>query len=171
MNAILFELKQTLQHWWSERQPRDQKILTLAACCLGTLLLFGVIIKPLADKQKQLLEQVETDSGLLHYLQSSEGTIVQLQAQVTSRQAAGNTSLLTVVTAALHENNLDAYTPMLNQDASGTVTVTFTAVSFDLLIQFLQAISNHTTCQIKQFTTERIIAKPGEVSATVVLID
>lgn len=153
-------MKQQLQLFWQQREPRERLILVVGAVLLGLILLYALLWQPVLNERQRLLRVVprlEQDLAALKQIVSDVKGAAQPPRNELPVQAA--------VDGALRANGIDK--AQLVGDGK-RVTVTLDNASFAALTQALNSLQAE---QGIQATSASVVSLPdaGMVKAQIEL--
>ncbi len=157
-----------IKKYLKELNPRDQKIAILAGFLLLVVMVYFLLIDPLADKVKELKASIVDSRQVLTWM--NEATEQVKQSQLSSAQTgAKNISLLSLIETTTKTSNLSGSVSEIKQISDKEVQLIFKAVAFDQLVKWLKEIQNKNRIYVNKITLRRT-DNQGIVQADLILI-
>lgn len=157
-----------MKAWLAGLEPRDRRLLLVAALLLGLLLIYALLADPLLSAYRERAARVEQQRAELAWMQEAAARIRQLRADGGSGAGLGGRSLLAVVDGSAREAGLGNALRRVRPDGSLAVRVWFEGVPFDALVEWLGRLDREFQVQVRLITLERQ-PEPGRVHAQLTL--
>lgn len=140
-----------MTNYWRNLNERERLMLIIGGACSMVFLFYLLVFSPLVDgvqyKTEQLIEKQETLSFLIKAKKQ--------QKMVKKVQKLSQSKLLTVFTEQLATSSFQQSAYQVQQTASGDIQLSFDAVPFNQLLNWLWSINQQYSFVIKQFHVER----------------
>jgi general secretion pathway protein M len=162
MNAVLNRYTQPLQDFWSARDARERRMLSIAAAVVGLALLYLLLIDPAIEGRAQLnktLPNLRQQVAQMEALAKEASELSEVDAPAV--EPVSRTS----VEAALARIGLKAQNLTVNNEM---VVAQFSGVSFSQLIRWLGDMQKTSMATVVE---SNIVAQdqPDTVNATLTL--
>lgn len=161
-NAVLNRYTQPLQEFWSARDARERRLLSIAAAVVGLALIYLLLIDPAVEARAQLnktLPNLRQQVAQMQALATEASELGELEAPAVEPVSRAN------VEAALARNGLKAQNLSVNNEM---VVAQFSGVSFAQLVRWLQDMQKTSMATVVE---SNIVAQdqPDTVNATLTL--
>lgn len=162
MNAALSRYTQPLQDFWSARDARERRMLSIAAVVVGLAVLYLLLIDPAIEGRAQLnktLPNLRQQVAQMESLAKEASELSEVEAPAVEPVSRPS------VEAALARNGLKAQNLTVNNEM---VVTQFSGVSFAQLIRWLQDMQKTAMTTVVE---SNIVAQdqPDTVNATLTL--
>lgn len=153
---------QPLQDYWSVRNARERRLLSIAVAVIGLALIYLILIDPALEGRAQLNKSLPNLRQQVAQMQAMSREAASLSGQDTP---AVEPVSRTNVEAALARSGLKAQNLTVNNE---TVIVQLSAVSFSQLLNWLQEMQKTAMTTVVE---SNIVAQnqPDSVNATLTL--
>ncbi len=146
-----------MQHWWQQRNPREQRLLSVAAVVLGLAIVVGGIYLPLLrarDEARTQVQQAELD------LLASRRYAAQLGASPTPSSVANpvtgpDRSLMARVDEGLRDAGLSSVLSRIEPDGDGRVRLWLEDASFDTVVAWLEGLTDRARVKVIDASVDR----------------
>lgn len=158
-----------ISNFWYRRSNRERSIALIGAAFIFVLLTNLYVIQPMRDNVVRLKQNVCNNQKMLAKIQVISKKLEQLRDK---EQVETTGSFLAVMAAAQETLKVSSVRKEVSQiikDPDNKVRVRFNEVSFDGLISWLVTLWNQRGMIIEEANVKEIKARPGMVSAEVVL--
>lgn len=155
-----------IKSWWEQLSERDQRILKIGAPIVIVLLFYVLVWSPLSTAIEDRKQTIASTQSLLLFMQRSWLSISRYATVPKSVQATGD--ILSVVEAALSQQNMTRYLKSVNEPSPGELLLSFKSVPFDQLIKQLQQLLENDGIHVKKLNASKQ-SKSGIVDARVLL--
>lgn len=155
--------------WWSGLAARERLILIAGMLVLAVLLVWLVIVEPLAQSRAALRNEVAalgTDHDWMQQVAPEVRRRASLQSGA-SAGAAGSGSVLTLVEVSANASGMRSAMTRVQPEGQGA-RLWFDSVSFDALMSWLAELETRQSLNITQLAVDAG-AEPGLVSARVLV--
>ncbi|EKD77292.1 MAG: hypothetical protein ACD_42C00396G0007 [uncultured bacterium] len=136
---------------------RERRIALVGGVLVAALIFYAVIWSPLSSAVDDSKKQLYTQRSLLLYLKKSSQKIQQLKASGVTVSVTSNADLLSVLEQSLSSQSLSSYLKQVNEPQQNQFALTFKAVPFDKLMQWLQMMSSTHGVTVKQLSATRLM--------------
>lgn len=144
-----------IKPWWSDLAERERHVIFYGGIVLAIFLVYLLIWSPLTDAVAKQKESVRSQRTALHYLQGAAVEVQTLRAQGIGVAPARHANILTVAEQTVSENQLQASLKQVQQPQPNEVQLTFQAVPFDQLLNWLQHLVMTQGFSVTEFTAKR----------------
>lgn len=148
-------MRDDITQWWSDLAERERHVIFYGGIVLAIFLIYLLAWIPLTEAVSKKKESVHSQRVLLHYLQGASAEMQALRAQGIGVAPARHANVLTVAEQTVSENQLQASLQQVQQPQSTEVQLTFQAVQFDKLLNWLQQLVMTQGFSVTQFTAKR----------------
>lgn len=140
-----------ITNYWGNLNERERWMLIIGGVCGIVFLFYLFIFSPLVDGIQYKTQQLIEKQDILSFLTNAQ----KQQKAVKKIQTLSQSKLLTVFTEQLAQSSFHQSIYQVQQTASGDIQLSFDAVPFNPLINWLWSINQHYSFVIKQFHVER----------------
>ena len=155
----------SLQSWYAQREPREQRILLFGAIAAVAIVLLGGLLA-LRGSVAAAQARVERKQQDLAFLQAASAEVL---AAGPIRPAAPSTEpIVVIVDRAAREAGLAEALGSSEAVPPGGLRVRFNAASFDALVGMTARLAQQQGISVSAASVERT-AEPGRVNATLTL--
>lgn len=158
-----------MKAWWIGLSPREQKLVTAGAIVGGLLLLWAFVLFPQQRAHRAAKEAVANSVRDLAWMQQAAPGLRGSTASVASARSGGR-SFLAEVDAGARAAGLAAAIGRVEPQPNGRVSVSFNDVSFDALMQWLEAFAAQHSARVESFSAQRV-SGAGMVDARLTLLE
>ncbi len=157
-----------MKQWWLNLSPREQKMVIIGAFFLAFIILYFFIWSPLSNSVDTLQTNVSQDTELLSWMKSILPQINASQIGATNVHPVNPADLFATVQQSLTSSGLKTNTQNIEQQKEGTIKISFNAVSFDNLMDWLIVLQRDYGITPAEVHLDKI-AQEGQVKGEVVL--
>lgn len=125
-----------MKQWWLNLSLREQKIIMSAAVILIIIITYSFVWSPLSDSVDMLQQNVIQDRALLSWMKTTVPQIVTTN-QGNIAHSVAEADLFSTVQQSLDSAGLKSALQNIEQQKEGTVKLSFNAVGFDKLMDWL----------------------------------
>ncbi len=129
-----------LKQWWLARSSREQLILTSGSIIVVILLAYLFIWAPISVRTESLRQSNIENRLLLNWMDSATRKIQQYQQLHYQKHDASSQALLVTVEQSLLKAQLSKYVRNTQTQADNQVTLTFSQVPFDQMIDWVEQL-------------------------------
>lgn len=155
--------------WWSSRAPRERRLLTAGAVVAGLLLVWAFVVYPQQRAHRTALDAVAASERDLAWMRQAAPALRGAGPIIAAQTGAGP-SLLAQVDSTARSAGLASAIGNVEPQPNGRVAVSFTAVSFDALMRWLEPFAAQHGARVESFSAQRTPAN-GLVDARLTLIE
>lgn len=146
-----------MKQWWQQRNPREQRLLSVGAVVLGLAIVVGGIYLPLLrarDEARTQVQQAELD------LLASRRYAAQLGAtpgptSVVSPVTGPDRSLMARVDEGLRDAGLSSVLSRIEPDGDGRVRLWLEEASFDTVVAWLEGLTDRARVKVIDASVDR----------------
>lgn len=128
----------TLLAWWSARTRREKWILGSGLVLIGFYILVFLIWQPLNHAVQQQRQLIQRNVNLTHWLGEQKTIIDRYKAAGFVPHNTASTALLATVEQSLASTKVAQYVSNTQSDGDKQITLTFTGVPFDQLMEWVE---------------------------------
>jgi len=140
-----------LKEWWNPLAEREKRALMIGGIALGVFLFYALIWSPYLNRIADLRAHLPAQQKTLHWMQTADKEIRQLESEHTPKTAAlSPVELLAYLQKQLTTAGLDA--SQLKQISNDAVQMQLQKVDFDRLIGFLIKVAQEQSVSITQMS-------------------
>ncbi len=155
-----------MKQWWLNLSLREQKIVMIATAVFIIIIAYFFMWSPLSDSVDTLQQNVIQDRELLSWMKIAVPQInVNQQANVSHPVAEAD--LFSTVQQSLDSSGLKSSLDNIEQQKEGTVKLSFKAVDFDKLIDWLIIIQRDFAINPIEVNLDK--SNEGQVKGSVIL--
>lgn len=160
-----------VREWLLRQTARDRKVLALGALVIALALGWAFLWQPLVQGRKSLAQQVVKAEGDVALMRSIASDVKQRRASglATGLDRAGQ-SLLALADSSAREAGLGDALARVEPVNEGRVNVWFEDAGFDVLVTWLESLSQRFGIGIEELAIDRSNAV-GVVNARITLTD
>ena len=158
-------------HWWQAQSERDRRTLRWGAAVVALLLVWALVWHPLAQR-RALLEQ-DLVAGRDEQAREQRAAAQLAQQHGTAQRARGDRagkSLLALADTSARDAGLGAALRQVEPAGARHVKLSFEAVQFDALVQWLELLASGYGVQTSELSADRADGA-GLVNARITLQD
>lgn len=155
---------QALQHWWSQRDKREQWVLALGSVITVLLLVYTLLWQPLQQQATQLKVQVNAQIQLHQWMQQATQQVTYLKTR-QSMQAKPSGSLLYLLDKSLQGSPLQQADKRITPKNEQQVDVYYEQVAFAPLLQWLVVLQSQYGIEASDVAIQRLSQQQGLVTA------
>lgn len=127
-----------MPEWFLQKTFREQVLLTIGFSAIFIYILLELIIFPLLQSKQLARENYVHQLASLQLLKQAQPYLTQSHDSSTSHYTPiDSTVLLSTLDTMLNKAELKIYVTQFNQQADNQVSIQFTHVPFDNLLQFI----------------------------------
>jgi len=157
--------------WWDNLGARDRRTLGIGAVIVALVMIWGLAWQPLARERDERLLRLDEARRDLVFVRVAEIEVERLRnAGVRTLADRQGKSLLALADASARAGGLDGTLRRIEPVGSRSVRASFEFASFDVLVDWLEAIVRDYGVRISDFSADGIDAT-GLVNARVTLED
>lgn len=166
--ASLNEQLAPLRSRYDALQPREQKLVGIAAVLIVVALMHSAIWQPIVRRHQSLAEQLASAQALATTLAQAEIEVGQASPQ-TASLVGSDVSLLTAVDQATKNGTLSKPPARLQPDGDNQARIWFEGVEFDVLLRWMNELQTRYGVRIDVADIERQ-PMPGLVNARLAVV-
>lgn len=160
-----------IRAWWQALAGNERRMLAFGGLAAALLLGWALLWHPLARRQAELRQEVDNQRRDLAYVRLGAAEVAQLRMLGTrSRGDREGKSLLALADATARAAGLEGALKRVEPVGARSVRVSFEAVNFDALVQWIESLSKTFAVQASDFSADRADGI-GLVNARVILQD
>lgn len=157
-----------MKQWWHNLTPREQKVVMFGAIILLIMIVHFFIWSPLSDSVDLLKQNVSQDRDLLTWMKLNLPRIDTTKIGAKSAQPVNPADMFATVQQSIATSGLKSETQNIEQQKVGTIKVSFNAVGFDNLMNWLIILHRDFGITPIEVHLDRI-AEEGTVKGEVLL--
>lgn len=146
-----------MKQWWQQRNPREQRLLSIGALVMALAILIGGIYLPLLrarDEARTQVQQAELD------LLASRRYAALLGASPTAASVASpvtgpDRSLMARVDEGLRDAGLSSVLTRIEPDGDGRVRLWLEEASFDTVVAWLEGLTDRARVKVIDASVDR----------------
>jgi general secretion pathway protein M len=151
-----------LRAWYSQLQPRDQRVVSIGGIILAVIVLFGGVLMPLQTAVSSSKARIETKRQDLAWMQLNAQ---EIRAAAGQLQVDANEPAVVIVDRTARAAGLtDALRG--TQPSGNGVRVQIEGGSFDVLVTWLATLDQNYGLAVESITVDRT-PKPGLINASI----
>lgn len=156
-----------MNSWWAGLAPRERVIMGGGALVLAAVLIYLLILEPVAKQRERVRADISALSADLAWMQQVAGQVKRRAAQQGSATASGTTggSVLTLVEVSARAAGLHEALERVQPEGQGA-RLWFTETGFDALLNWLGELEQRHGLQVSQLAVDAGNA-PGLVTARI----
>lgn len=161
-----------MQDWLNQRTPREQMVLLFGGVLLVTALLYFLVWEPLLQERQQLRTLVQAQQSDLAWMRSAAQEIQQYRQNLTLTDKtphSSSVSLLSLIDRSMRQTSLAQADKRIEPKGDDAVRVSFEAVNFTALVQWLGYLANQHQIHSETITLDKT-KQVGEVKARLLLV-
>jgi general secretion pathway protein M len=132
-----------MKAWFAGLDPRERRLVIMAAALLGVLLLYVGLWEPLVNSVDRLRSSTAQQQSVLAWMQQAAQEVKQLRGGGTVARPATGQSLLSLVDSSAKSGRLGTALKRVQPDGEQRVRVWLEAASFDDLVRWLATLQQH----------------------------
>jgi general secretion pathway protein M len=148
-------------------QPRERRLVLLAASVGGLALVWVGVWEPLREARQAAYDQLGEQRALLDWLDRAAPEVRQLRAQARSGRTVDGRSTLALIDQSARSAGLAGSMKRIEPSTGGEVRVAFEGAAFPDLMNWLAALVSDQPFAVVRVDADR--AEVGRVDASVVL--
>ena len=156
-----------IKKYWEQLSDRDKKFGLLGGFILSVMLIYFLIINPLANKVKALKASIIDSQQLIAWMEEASEQVKQVQNNVDNK-GSQKISLLSLIENSSKASKLGSSVSEIKQIDENKVQLKFKTVVFDHLIEWLNELQLKHRVYVKKITLRRTESS-GIVQADAVL--
>lgn len=157
-----------MKQWWHNLTPREQKVVMIGATILLIIVVHFFIWSPLSDSVDLLQQNVAQDKELLAWMKMNLPKIDTAKIGANSAHPVNPADMFATVQQSLTTSGLKSVTQNIEQQKVGVIEVSFNAVGFDNLMDWLIILHRDFVITPIEVHLDKI-AEEGTVKGEVVL--
>jgi len=158
-----------MKAWWIGLAPRERKLVAAGAMVGGLLLLWAFVVFPQQRAHRAAIEAVANSERDLAWMQQAAPALRGSSASAASARRGGR-SFLAEVDSSARAAGLATAIGKVEPQPNGRVSVSFSEVSFDGLMQWLEAFVAQHGARVESFSAQRV-SGAGMVDARLTLLE
>ena len=142
-----------MRDWWNNRSRREQLALGVAAAFGVAVLIWALVLLPMADRRASLQARVDAQQATLQQLAEAR-SLLEIRAATGARSDFGDRSMASVVEQGLRMAGLAASIRRIEPVGDHAVSVTLEQAAFDPLVGWLQTASTEAGILVRELSME-----------------
>ena len=153
--------------YWRRLQPRERRMIGLAAVVMLFVLGWTLVWEPLRDARGELNDQLAAQRALVDWLDRVAPEVRRLRGEDAQERTLAGQSTLAVIDQGARAAGLAGALKRIEPGTGDEVRVVFEQASFPDLMRWLTAMVAQRPLAITRLTADRV--GPGRIDCVVVL--
>lgn len=158
-----------MRSFWQQLEPRQRRLVGLAALVLLAALVFVWVWEPLAEARQAERDRIAGQQALLHWLEAVEPLAERLRDSARDERELGDRSLLGITDETARAAGLAGQVARIEPTGDGQVRVWLESADFVAVMGWLESFSRNRPVRVDQLQVDRA-RSDGQVNVRVTLV-